>query len=128
MFGLLQLLTLSPLNKPSTDTLIVSRVPQKGGRPKPESNPGPSTPLVAPGRSSIPEKDPLTCEGVCVFQVSGFGPTLRTLSGSAGAPAPAGRGVQAQTVRGDGVYSQHSGFKYCFREVKDGQVRGAPIS
>uniref|UniRef100_A0A3B5B9V6 Latent-transforming growth factor beta-binding protein 4-like n=1 Tax=Stegastes partitus TaxID=144197 RepID=A0A3B5B9V6_9TELE len=61
-----------------------------------------------------------------VLKVSGFGPTLRTLSsssssGSAGAPAPGGGRVQAQTVRGDGVYTQHSGFKYCFREVKDGQ-------
>lgn len=60
-----------------------------------------------------------------VLKVSGFGPTLRTLSsassGSAGAPAPPGVGVQAQTVRGDGTYTEHSGFKYCFREVKDGQ-------
>ncbi|XP_039986751.1 latent-transforming growth factor beta-binding protein 1-like [Xiphias gladius] len=61
-----------------------------------------------------------------VLKVSGFSPTLRTLSspsssGSAGAPAPGGRGVQAQTLRGEGTYSQHSGFKYCFREVKDGQ-------
>lgn len=60
-----------------------------------------------------------------VMKVSGFGPTLRTSSssssGSAGAPAPAGSGVQAQTVRGDGVYTQQSGFKYCFRDVKDGQ-------
>lgn len=43
-------------------------------------------------------------------------------SGSAGAPAPGG--VQAQTVRGGGTYTQQSGFKYCFREVKDGQVGG----
>ncbi|XP_040901991.1 LOW QUALITY PROTEIN: latent-transforming growth factor beta-binding protein 4 [Toxotes jaculatrix] len=61
-----------------------------------------------------------------VLKVSGFSPTLRTLSspsssGSAGAPAPADRGIQAQTVRGDGTYTQLSGFKYCFREVKDGQ-------
>ncbi|XP_042372597.1 uncharacterized protein LOC121966585, partial [Plectropomus leopardus] len=60
-----------------------------------------------------------------VLKVSGFSPTLRTLSssssGSAGAPAPAGEGVQAQTLRGDGTFNQHSGFKYCFREVKDGQ-------
>uniref|UniRef100_I3IXV3 Latent-transforming growth factor beta-binding protein 4 n=1 Tax=Oreochromis niloticus TaxID=8128 RepID=I3IXV3_ORENI len=59
-------------------------------------------------------------------KVSGFTPTLRTLSsssssGSAGAPAPAGSRVLAQTVRGDSVYTQQSGFKYCFREVKDGQ-------
>ncbi len=63
------------------------------------------------------------------LQVSGSGPTLRTLSssssGSAGAPAPAGGGIQAQTVRGDVTYTQQSGFKYCFREVKDGQVRGS---
>ncbi|XP_078103309.1 latent-transforming growth factor beta-binding protein 4 isoform X2 [Sander vitreus] len=60
-----------------------------------------------------------------VLKVSGFSPTLRTLpssSGSAGAPAPArGGGVQAQTVRGDGTFTQQSGFKYCFREVRDGQ-------
>ncbi|KAG7224436.1 hypothetical protein INR49_015066 [Caranx melampygus] len=64
-----------------------------------------------------------------VVKVAGYSPTLRTLSspssssssGSAGAPAPAGRPVQAQTVRGDGTYTQYSGFKYCFREVKDGQ-------
>ncbi|XP_041795911.1 latent-transforming growth factor beta-binding protein 4 isoform X3 [Chelmon rostratus] len=61
-----------------------------------------------------------------VLKVSGFSPTLRTLSsssssGSAGAPAPAGVRVQAQTLRGDGTYNQQSGFKYCFREVKDGQ-------
>ncbi|XP_031162558.2 latent-transforming growth factor beta-binding protein 4 isoform X1 [Sander lucioperca] len=60
-----------------------------------------------------------------VLKVSGFSPTLRTLpssSGSAGAPAPAhGAGVQAQTVRGDDTFSQQSGFKYCFREVRDGQ-------
>ncbi|XP_054598325.1 latent-transforming growth factor beta-binding protein 4 isoform X3 [Nothobranchius furzeri] len=45
-------------------------------------------------------------------------------SGSAGAPAPvltsAGR-IQAQTLRGAGTYNQQSGFKYCFREVRDGQ-------
>ncbi|XP_061916705.1 latent-transforming growth factor beta-binding protein 4 isoform X4 [Entelurus aequoreus] len=61
-----------------------------------------------------------------VMKVSGFFPALQALSsatqsGSAGAPAPAGLVVQAQTTRGDGVYTQHSGFKYCFREVKDGQ-------
>ncbi|KAF7658545.1 hypothetical protein LDENG_00011270 [Lucifuga dentata] len=61
-----------------------------------------------------------------VLKVSGSGATLQALSssthsGSAGAPAPAGSGVQAQTVRGDGTYTQQSGFKYCFREVKDGQ-------
>ncbi|XP_047191424.1 latent-transforming growth factor beta-binding protein 4 isoform X2 [Scophthalmus maximus] len=60
-----------------------------------------------------------------VLKVSGFSPTLRThpssSSGSAGAPAPPGGGVLAQTVRGDGTYTEHSGFKYCFREVKDGQ-------
>ncbi|XP_041851122.1 latent-transforming growth factor beta-binding protein 1 isoform X2 [Melanotaenia boesemani] len=66
-----------------------------------------------------------------VMKVSGSSPALRTLpssTGSAGAPAPApvlvpapGSGVQAQTVRGVGTYTQYSGFKYCFREVKDGQ-------
>uniref|UniRef100_A0A3Q3WTY3 Latent transforming growth factor beta binding protein 4 n=1 Tax=Mola mola TaxID=94237 RepID=A0A3Q3WTY3_MOLML len=65
-----------------------------------------------------------------VLKVSGFSPDLRMLSsssssssssGSAGAPAPAGGRVQAQTLRGGGVYNQQSGFKYCFREVKDGQ-------
>ncbi|XP_024910631.1 latent-transforming growth factor beta-binding protein 1 isoform X1 [Cynoglossus semilaevis] len=61
-----------------------------------------------------------------VVKVSGRSPPLQTLSfspssGSAGAPAPPGVGVQAQTVRGDGTYTEHSGFKYCFREVKDGQ-------
>ncbi|XP_058489701.1 latent-transforming growth factor beta-binding protein 4 isoform X3 [Solea solea] len=59
-----------------------------------------------------------------VLKVSGHSPALRTLSsssGSAGAPAPAGLGVQAQTVRGDGTYTEHSEFKYCFREIRDGQ-------
>ncbi|KAM9852921.1 latent-transforming growth factor beta-binding protein 4 [Aulostomus maculatus] len=61
-----------------------------------------------------------------VLKVSRFSPVLQSLSpgtqsGSAGAPAPAVRGIQAQTVRGDGTYTQNSGFKYCFREVKDGQ-------
>uniref|UniRef100_UPI0037E812CD latent-transforming growth factor beta-binding protein 4 n=1 Tax=Semicossyphus pulcher TaxID=241346 RepID=UPI0037E812CD len=61
-----------------------------------------------------------------VLKVSGFSPNLQTLtssstSGTAGAPAPAGGLVQAQTVRGGGTYTQQSGFKYCFREVKDGQ-------
>uniref|UniRef100_A0A3B3CJF3 Latent-transforming growth factor beta-binding protein 4 n=2 Tax=Oryzias melastigma TaxID=30732 RepID=A0A3B3CJF3_ORYME len=71
-----------------------------------------------------------------VVKVSGSGPAQRALSsfssGSAGAPAPSpdlsvappspgSRGVQAQTVRGGGTYTQHSGFKYCFREVRDGQ-------
>ncbi|XP_023817153.1 latent-transforming growth factor beta-binding protein 1 isoform X2 [Oryzias latipes] len=71
-----------------------------------------------------------------VVKVSGSGPTQRALSsfssGSAGAPAPSpdlstappstgSSGVQAQTVRGGGTYTQHSGFKYCFREVRDGQ-------
>ncbi|KAM8769180.1 latent-transforming growth factor beta-binding protein 4 isoform 2-T2 [Acanthopagrus schlegelii] len=59
-----------------------------------------------------------------VLKVSRFSPALRTLSsssGSAGAPAPGGGAVEAQTLRGDGTYNQQSGFKYCFREVKDGQ-------
>ncbi|XP_052437637.1 latent-transforming growth factor beta-binding protein 4 isoform X1 [Carassius gibelio] len=29
--------------------------------------------------------------------------------------------VQAQTIRGDSVYTDTSGFKYCFREVRNGQ-------
>ncbi|XP_021164545.2 LOW QUALITY PROTEIN: latent-transforming growth factor beta-binding protein 1 [Fundulus heteroclitus] len=73
-----------------------------------------------------------------VMKVSGSSPSLRTLSssssssssfsssGSAGAPAPApvpaaGGGIQAQTLRASGTYNLQSGFKYCFREVKDGQ-------
>lgn len=31
--------------------------------------------------------------------------------------------VQAQTFRGDSIYTEASGFKYCFREVRNGQVR-----
>ncbi|KAJ0022516.1 hypothetical protein NQD34_010006, partial [Periophthalmus magnuspinnatus] len=42
-------------------------------------------------------------------------------SGSAGFPAPVSRGVQAQTVTGGGTYTHQSGFKYCFREVQQGQ-------
>lgn len=30
--------------------------------------------------------------------------------------------VQAQTIRGDATYTESSGFKYCFREVRNGQV------
>ncbi|XP_015253181.1 PREDICTED: latent-transforming growth factor beta-binding protein 1-like [Cyprinodon variegatus] len=66
-----------------------------------------------------------------VMKVSGSVPSLRSLSassssGSAGAPAPAllpaGAGrIQAQTLRGGGTYNLQSDFKYCFREVKDGQ-------
>ncbi|XP_077398239.1 latent-transforming growth factor beta-binding protein 4 isoform X2 [Festucalex cinctus] len=71
-----------------------------------------------------------------VMKVSGFMPappsfSSGALSGSAGAPAPTrddvqartpvDGGVRAQTLRRDGVYAQHAGFKYCFREVKDGQ-------
>lgn len=37
------------------------------------------------------------------------------------AEAPPPR-IQAQTIRGDSVYSETSGFKYCFREVRNGQV------
>ncbi|XP_072551408.1 latent-transforming growth factor beta-binding protein 4 isoform X2 [Salminus brasiliensis] len=29
--------------------------------------------------------------------------------------------VQAQTIRGDSTYTETSGFKYCFREVRNGQ-------
>lgn len=55
----------------------------------------------------------------------GPGPALQALasstsSGSAGAPAPRG----LQTPWGGGNFKQQSEFKYCFREVKDGQVRG----
>lgn len=67
----------------------------------------------------------LVSESSSLFQVSRFSPALRTLSsssGSAGAPAPGGGAVEAQTLRGGGTYNQQSGFKYCFREVKDGQV------
>ncbi|XP_057695307.1 latent-transforming growth factor beta-binding protein 4-like [Corythoichthys intestinalis] len=54
-----------------------------------------------------------------VMKVSGFMPAPQalssaTLSGSAGAPAP-------QTLRTDAISARHTGFKYCFREVKDGQ-------
>ncbi|XP_064159669.1 latent-transforming growth factor beta-binding protein 4 isoform X26 [Anguilla rostrata] len=67
----------------------------------------------------------------------GYGPTVReqseTVTWSAGlsgtrntvqpgqraeAPPPQ---VQAQTIRGDSVYTESSGFKYCFREVRNGQ-------
>ncbi|XP_019223206.1 latent-transforming growth factor beta-binding protein 4 isoform X3 [Oreochromis niloticus] len=82
----------------------------------------PSGPLVKVRVQHPPEAN----VKVHQVKVSGFTPTLRTLSsssssGSAGAPAPAGSRVLAQTVRGDSVYTQQSGFKYCFREVKDGQ-------
>ncbi|XP_037533832.1 latent-transforming growth factor beta-binding protein 1 [Nematolebias whitei] len=64
-----------------------------------------------------------------VMKVSGSGPALQTSSssssGSAGAPAPspvlAGGGVQAQILSGVSTYNHQSGFRYCFREVKDGQ-------
>ncbi|XP_056138750.1 latent-transforming growth factor beta-binding protein 4 isoform X3 [Lampris incognitus] len=65
-----------------------------------------------------------------VLKLSRYSPSLHartsssqsgTLRQSAGAPAPAGGEVQAQTVTGDGTYTQHSGFKYCFRAVKDSQ-------
>ncbi|XP_016300403.1 latent-transforming growth factor beta-binding protein 4-like [Sinocyclocheilus anshuiensis] len=36
------------------------------------------------------------------------------------AEAPPPR-VQAQTIRGDSVYTETSGFKYCFRDVRNGQ-------
>ncbi|KAL0972864.1 hypothetical protein UPYG_G00195680 [Umbra pygmaea] len=36
------------------------------------------------------------------------------------APPPRAR-VQAQTITGDSVYTEASGFKYCFREVHNGQ-------
>ncbi|XP_019723478.1 latent-transforming growth factor beta-binding protein 4 isoform X1 [Hippocampus comes] len=61
-----------------------------------------------------------------VMKVSGFMPAPQpllsgALSGSAGAPAPVDSGVRTQTLGGERVYAQHIGFKYCFREVKDGQ-------
>lgn len=69
----------------------------------------------------------------------GYGPTVHeqseTVTWSAGlsgarprhllgerAEAPPPR-IQAQTIRGDSVYTESSGFKYCFREVRNGQVR-----
>ncbi|XP_030621883.1 latent-transforming growth factor beta-binding protein 4 [Chanos chanos] len=67
----------------------------------------------------------------------GYGPTVRehseTVTWSAGlsrartsqlpgeraeAPPPQ---IQAQTIRGDATYTETSGFKYCFREVRNGQ-------
>ena len=53
-------------------------------------------------------------------QVLGSGPGQQS---EAGPPAPAGLRVQAQTLRGAGTYTQQSGFKYCFRQVTDKQVR-----
>ncbi|CAL8363253.1 unnamed protein product [Merluccius merluccius] len=44
---------------------------------------------------------------------------LESQQSQAGPPAPAGLRVQGQTLRGDGTYTQHSGFKYCFRNVSD---------
>ena len=35
--------------------------------------------------------------------------------------------VQAQTIHGDSTYTESSGFKYCFREVRNGQVRTAQM-
>ncbi|XP_061073007.1 latent-transforming growth factor beta-binding protein 4 [Conger conger] len=67
----------------------------------------------------------------------GYGPTVReqteTVTWSSGlsgarnivlpgerreAPPPR---IQAQTIRGDATYTESSGFKYCFREVRNGQ-------
>ncbi|XP_056621635.1 latent-transforming growth factor beta-binding protein 4 isoform X2 [Triplophysa dalaica] len=67
----------------------------------------------------------------------GYGPVVRqqsdTVTRSAGlsgarthhlpgeraeAPPPQ---IQAQTIRGDSVYTESSGFKYCFREIRNGQ-------
>ncbi|XP_039503316.1 latent-transforming growth factor beta-binding protein 4 isoform X1 [Pimephales promelas] len=51
--------------------------------------------------------------------LSGARPRHLQLPGEkAEAPAPQ---VQAQTLRGDSVYTEASGFKYCFREVRNGQ-------
>ncbi|XP_056297155.1 LOW QUALITY PROTEIN: latent-transforming growth factor beta-binding protein 4-like [Pseudoliparis swirei] len=65
-----------------------------------------------------------------VLKVSGSSPALRTLtsssSGSAGAPSPAAGGVQAQTVRGGGTFTQSGKFKYCFSQVTAGQC-SAPL-
>uniref|UniRef100_A0A673LGX5 Latent-transforming growth factor beta-binding protein 1 n=1 Tax=Sinocyclocheilus rhinocerous TaxID=307959 RepID=A0A673LGX5_9TELE len=69
----------------------------------------------------------------------GYGPTVHehseTVTWSAGlsgarphqlpgerAEAAAPPRVQAQTIRGDSVYTETSGFKYCFREVRNGKV------
>ncbi|XP_037123275.1 LOW QUALITY PROTEIN: latent-transforming growth factor beta-binding protein 1-like [Syngnathus acus] len=52
-----------------------------------------------------------------VIKVAGV--SAGALSGSAGAPARAEGGVRA--LGDQGVYAQHAGFKFCFREVKDGQ-------
>ncbi|XP_016392826.1 latent-transforming growth factor beta-binding protein 1 [Sinocyclocheilus rhinocerous] len=68
----------------------------------------------------------------------GYGPTVHehseTVTWSAGlsgarphqlpgerAEAAAPPRVQAQTIRGDSVYTETSGFKYCFREVRNGK-------
>ncbi|XP_073785829.1 latent-transforming growth factor beta-binding protein 4 isoform X4 [Danio rerio] len=68
----------------------------------------------------------------------GYGPTVHehseTVTWSAGlsgarshqlpgerSEAPPPRIIQAQTIRGDSVYTESSGFKYCFREVRNGQ-------
>ncbi|XP_016107162.1 latent-transforming growth factor beta-binding protein 4-like [Sinocyclocheilus grahami] len=67
----------------------------------------------------------------------GFGPTIHEhsetvtwsagLSGARPHQLPGERAeaalprVQAQTIRGDSVYTETSGFKYCFREVRNGK-------
>lgn len=52
--------------------------------------------------------------------LSGAHPRHLHLPGErAEAPPPQ---IQAQTLRGDSVYTEASGFKYCFREVQNGQV------
>ncbi|KAM6933363.1 latent-transforming growth factor beta-binding protein 4 [Xenentodon cancila] len=104
------------------------------GQNQEELRPGaPGSPMVTVRVQHPPEASVKIHQ---VTKVSGSSPALRTLlsssssSGSAGAPAPApilavaprgGGGVQAQMERGSGIYTQQSGFKYCFREVKDGQ-------
>ncbi|XP_028320911.1 latent-transforming growth factor beta-binding protein 4 isoform X4 [Gouania willdenowi] len=61
-----------------------------------------------------------------VMKVSDQSPNLHTppspsSSSSSSSSSSAGSGILAQTIRGGGTYTQHSGFKYCFRDVRDGQ-------
>ncbi|KAL6478551.1 hypothetical protein MHYP_G00119840 [Metynnis hypsauchen] len=57
----------------------------------------------------------------------GPGPHGRSFCREKGQEAPPPRvqarlaSVQAQTIRGDSTYTESSGFKYCFREVRNGQ-------
>uniref|UniRef100_A0AAR2LIL4 Latent-transforming growth factor beta-binding protein 4 n=1 Tax=Pygocentrus nattereri TaxID=42514 RepID=A0AAR2LIL4_PYGNA len=69
---------------------------------------------------------------VKIHQVLKVGPTVHERSETvilpgerAEAPPPRVQtqlnSVQAQTIRGDSTYTESSGFKYCFREVRNGQ-------